>query len=76
VVREVAEETGVGLDPASVRFIASQPWPFPSSLMMGFSAHVLPPAAATSADGGPPYAAADALPPVTPVCMARLLPSP
>lgn len=72
VVREVHEETGVRLDPASVCFIASQPWPFPSSLMMGFSAHVLPPAAATAADGGPPYAAADALPPITPVCMSNL----
>lgn len=33
VRREVAEETGVRVGP--VRFIASQPWPFPSSLMLG-----------------------------------------
>jgi NAD+ diphosphatase len=36
VVREVAEETGVEV--ASVRYESSQPWPFPSSLMLGFRA--------------------------------------
>jgi len=36
VRREVLEESGVVLD--SVTYIASQPWPFPSSLMLGFSA--------------------------------------
>jgi NAD+ diphosphatase len=36
VVREVAEE--VGLDVTDVEFRASQPWPFPSSLMLGFRA--------------------------------------
>ncbi len=36
VRREVLEESGVVLD--SVSYIASQPWPFPSSLMLGFSA--------------------------------------
>jgi NAD+ diphosphatase len=36
VRREVLEESGVRLD--SVEYIASQPWPFPSSLMLGFSA--------------------------------------
>jgi NAD+ diphosphatase len=36
VRREVLEESGVAL--ASVAYIASQPWPFPSSLMLGFSA--------------------------------------
>ena len=36
VRREVLEESGVTLD--SVGYIASQPWPFPSSLMLGFSA--------------------------------------
>jgi NAD+ diphosphatase len=34
VVREVEEE--VGLHVTDVRFRASQPWPFPSSLMLGF----------------------------------------
>ena len=36
VRREVLEESGVALD--SVTYVASQPWPFPSSLMLGFSA--------------------------------------
>lgn len=36
VRREVAEESGVAL--GQVSYIASQPWPFPSSLMLGFSA--------------------------------------
>jgi NAD+ diphosphatase len=36
VRREVLEESGVALD--SVAYVSSQPWPFPSSLMLGFSA--------------------------------------
>ncbi|MEY4761586.1 MAG: hypothetical protein RLZZ200_1442 [Pseudomonadota bacterium] len=36
VRREVMEETGVGVD--AVRYHSSQPWPFPSSLMLGFLA--------------------------------------
>jgi NAD+ diphosphatase len=36
VVREVMEETGVRVD--TVTYQASQPWPFPSSLMLGFHA--------------------------------------
>ena len=36
VRREVAEESGVEV--GSVSYVASQPWPFPSSLMMGFQA--------------------------------------
>jgi NAD+ diphosphatase len=36
VAREVEEETGI--DVADVRYVASQPWPFPRSLMMGFFA--------------------------------------
>jgi NAD+ diphosphatase len=43
VRREVLEEAGIQLD--AVSYIASQPWPFPSSLMLGFSAQ---------ADGGDP----------------------
>lgn len=36
VRREVREETGVGV--GAVRYHSSQPWPFPSSLMLGFIA--------------------------------------
>ena len=36
VVREVAEESGIRVD--EVRYVRSQPWPFPSSLMIGFAA--------------------------------------
>ncbi|UED84309.1 NAD(+) diphosphatase [Streptomyces profundus] len=36
VVREVAEEVGVTI--GDVEYVASQPWPFPSSLMLGFVA--------------------------------------
>src|SRR5262249_3458860 len=45
VVREVAEESGIAVsDP---QFVSSQPWPFPSSLMLGFDAR---------SDGGQPRA--------------------
>lgn len=36
VAREVKEETNIDID--DIRYIASQPWPFPHSLMVGFSA--------------------------------------
>jgi NAD+ diphosphatase len=36
VAREVAEESGV--DVGRPRYVASQPWPFPASLMLGFEA--------------------------------------
>lgn len=39
VVREVAEETGIVVD--DVRYARSQPWPFPASLMLGFSARAV-----------------------------------
>ena len=38
VHREVREEVGVEL--ADVRYVASQPWPFPHSLMIGFTGDV------------------------------------
>jgi NAD+ diphosphatase len=37
VAREVFEETGIEVD--GVEYHSSQPWPFPSSLMLGFTAH-------------------------------------
>ena len=37
VVREVKEEVGVDVD--DVRYVGSQPWPFPHSLMVGFRAN-------------------------------------
>lgn len=46
VAREAREETGVSID--SVEYHSSQPWPFPSSLMVGFLAH----AATTDIDLG------------------------
>jgi NAD+ diphosphatase len=39
VARELQEEAGI--DVADVRYVASQPWPFPSSLMIGCRARAL-----------------------------------
>ncbi|MGI8434202.1 MAG: NAD(+) diphosphatase [Nocardioidaceae bacterium] len=39
VVREVKEEAGVDVE--DVRYAGSQPWPFPSSLMLGFTARAV-----------------------------------
>ena len=50
VRREVLEESAIEL--AEVRYLASQPWPFPSSLMLGFEAR---------AERGEPRAADDEL---------------
>jgi NAD+ diphosphatase len=36
VVREVKEE--VGMDVKDIKYFGSQPWPFPHSLMIGFTA--------------------------------------
>ena len=36
VVREVAEEVNISV--ADIRYVSSQPWPFPSNLMLGFRA--------------------------------------
>jgi NAD+ diphosphatase len=40
VAREVLEEAGVRV--RSSRYLGSQPWPFPGSLMLGFLAHAEP----------------------------------
>jgi NAD+ diphosphatase len=45
VVREVREESGI--EAVAPRYVASQPWPFPASLMLGFHA---------SSSGGRPRA--------------------
>ena len=39
VAREVHEETGVVVD--DVAYHSSQPWPFPASIMLGFTARAL-----------------------------------
>lgn len=48
VIREMGEEAGLRVD--RVEYGASQPWPFPASLMLGFTARV--------ADGAAPSTAA------------------
>ena len=48
VVREVAEEAGVKV--VDVTYLGSQPWPFPWSLMLGYTARAADPATAI-ADG-------------------------
>lgn len=52
VARETHEEAGVAIDPASIRFVASQPWPFPRSMMVGFTGTALADDATTSEGGG------------------------
>ncbi|MGW1679977.1 NAD(+) diphosphatase [Saccharopolyspora sp. NPDC002376] len=49
VAREIAEEVGVAVD--EVRYLGSQPWPFPRSLMLGFAAIADPSAPLVPADG-------------------------
>lgn len=39
VLREVGEESGIEID--EPRYLGSQPWPFPASLMLGFTAHAV-----------------------------------
>ena len=48
VAREVREEVGLEVAPASPRYFATQPWPFPASLMIGF--HVPAPHAPLTVD--------------------------
>ncbi len=49
VAREVAEEVGVTV--REIRYLGSQPWPFPRSLMIGFSALADPEQPLLLADG-------------------------
>lgn len=74
VHREVREE--VGIEIAEPRYWGSQPWPFPHSLMVGFTADYrsgeLAPDPEEIADAG--WFAADALPPLPPgLSIARKL---
>jgi NAD+ diphosphatase len=66
VCREVREE--VGVDIGDVRYFGSQPWPFPDSLMVGFTAEFrggeIQVDPAEIAEAG--WFALDALPPVPP----------
>lgn len=48
VAREVLEETGVRV--RACRYLASQPWPFPSALMLGFLAESEPGCPAAAGD--------------------------
>jgi len=41
VAREVLEEVGVVVE--QVRYLGNQPWPFPASLMVGFTARAVDP---------------------------------
>jgi NAD+ diphosphatase len=49
VAREIGEE--VGVDVTDIRYLGSQPWPFPRSLMLGFAASADPEQVLRMADG-------------------------
>ncbi len=49
VAREIAEE--VGVTATAIRYLGSQPWPFPRSLMVGFTAVADPTEPLVPADG-------------------------
>jgi NADH pyrophosphatase NudC (nudix superfamily) len=41
IARETFEESGVRVEEDSIRYLGSQPWPFPSSVMVGYRATAL-----------------------------------
>ena len=49
VRREIFEEVGLHVD--QIRYLSSQPWPFPRSLMVGFAARADPDAPLVPQDG-------------------------
>lgn len=49
VAREIAEEVGVAV--SGIRYLGSQPWPFPRSIMVGFAAVAAANAPLVPADG-------------------------
>jgi NAD+ diphosphatase len=74
VHREIGEEVGIEVE--NVRYFDSQPWPFPHSLMVGFTADYvsgeLTPDPEEIADAG--WYRADAMPPIPPsLSIARKL---
>lgn len=51
VLREISEEAGVDVDPGALDYLGSQPWPFPSSLMLGYHARLAPGSRVAVPDG-------------------------
>ncbi|HEY7859533.1 MAG TPA: NAD(+) diphosphatase [Candidatus Nanopelagicales bacterium] len=51
LLREMYEEAGVRIDPDRLDYLGSQPWPFPSSLMLGYLATVAADSPEALADG-------------------------
>ena len=51
VLRELSEEAGVDIDPGALDYLGSQPWPFPSSLMLGYHARLAPGSRVAIPDG-------------------------
>jgi NAD+ diphosphatase len=51
VAREMAEEAGVLIDPERLDYLGSQPWPFPSSLMLGYRVRIAAGSAEARPDG-------------------------
>lgn len=74
-----AHYAGVQVDPRSARYHSSQPWPFPQSLMIGFTAEAAPAADATGpgAADAPPRRGLNLLagPGAVAACDVGLLPS-